>query len=148
MTQSVLTIGQTFNTPTAKFTVKSLKAIIIPMPTPVAKKVGKNAIKLQVEYGGQQYDVKVGKNAYIKIDCYYKNHINPKKTSIILKVGEMAEYDSYNLSYIGKITSITEKTVTIVSHGETYRLKMGQFCYRNWDFNEDKKRKENSQWCD
>jgi hypothetical protein len=52
-----------------------------------------------------------------------------------LAVGELAEYDSYNLSYTGKITKITEKCVTIVSYGTTHRLDLSSFCWRNWDFN-------------
>jgi hypothetical protein len=57
-----------------------------------------------------------------------------------LAVGDLAEYDSYNLSYTGKITKITEKCVTIVAYPgstieTTHRLDLNTFCWRNWDFN-------------
>lgn len=52
----------------------------------------------------------------------------------IFRVGDKAEYDSYNLSYIGTITKITNKTVTIEAHGRTHRLNLYQFAWRNYDF--------------
>lgn len=56
-------------------------------------------------------------------------------------VGSAAEYDSYNLSYIGVITKITNKNVTLVKYqntpnARTYRLDINEFCWRNIDFNE------------
>lgn len=56
-------------------------------------------------------------------------------------VGEKAEYDSWNLRYIGDIAKITPNTVTIIAYKghsgmeQTHRLDMNSFCYRNWDFN-------------
>lgn len=54
-------------------------------------------------------------------------------------VGDIAEYDSYNLSYTGTITKITDKSVTIVaratsSQPRTYRLDLDKFCWRNVRF--------------
>lgn len=51
-------------------------------------------------------------------------------------IGDTAEYDSYNLSYLGTIVSITEKTVTIQPQYDTRtrRLKLGEFAYRNYKF--------------
>lgn len=56
-------------------------------------------------------------------------------------VGDRAEYDSYNLSYMGVITKITSKAVTIVAYPnsnypKTHRLDMNTFCWRNFNFNE------------
>jgi hypothetical protein len=98
------------------------------------------------KYSNQEYSVQVVKNQSIKIDCTYKNRINPKATSVTLKVNDSAEYDSYNTSYIGKITAISEKVVTIQPRGETSvrRLKINEFCNRNWDFNLEKKVAENN----
>ena len=52
------------------------------------------------------------------------------------KIGDQAEYASYNLSYYGTIKSITEKTVTIAPRfgGGTKRLKLDTFAWRNYDF--------------
>ena len=53
------------------------------------------------------------------------------------KIGDQAEYDSFNLSYYGTITSITDKVVTIEkphARGRA-RLVLSQFSSRNRDFN-------------
>ncbi len=104
------------------------------------------ALIIKEKYSSQEYSVQVVKNNSIKIDCTYTNRNNPKFTSITLSINDSAEYDSYNLSYIGKIIGITEKTVTIQPRGETgsRRLKLNEFCYRNWDFNLESKIKENN----
>jgi hypothetical protein len=54
-------------------------------------------------------------------------------------VGDTAEYGSYNLQYLGKITKITDKCVTIVAYEgstieKTHRLCINEFCWRNHDF--------------
>ncbi len=98
------------------------------------------------DWSGQQYTVTIIKNVSIQIDCTYKNAHEPKPTSVSFNLNDSAEYDSYNLSYIGKIIGITDKTVTInpnYSEGNR-RLKLGDFCWRNWDFNLDKKVAENA----
>lgn len=68
-------------------------------------------------------------------------------------IGDKAEYDSYNLSYIGEITKITDKTVTIVAYRgtvneKTHRLDLYKFAWRNIRFNLAAKQKENSEWYD
>ncbi len=62
------------------------------------------------------------------------------------KVGDFAEYDSYNLSYYGNITKITDKTVTIKEKYETRtrRLSMEQFVWRNFEFNLAKTQERNA----
>jgi hypothetical protein len=78
-------------------------------------------------------------------------------------VGDAAEYDSYNLSYIGTIEKITDKAVTIwegtyrgayavvSSDGngtrkkKVTRLTLDMFCWRNYNFDEATKRAENSE---
>lgn len=60
------------------------------------------------------------------------------------KVGDMAEYDSFNLVYYGKISSITEKTVTVVAPSTfKKRFTWEQFCHKNWDFNLEKAEERN-----
>lgn len=54
-------------------------------------------------------------------------------------IGDMAEYDSFNLSYFGPIDKITEKAVTIKerygSDRKVHRLDLYKFCWRNINFN-------------
>lgn len=54
-------------------------------------------------------------------------------------IGDEAEYDSYNLSYTGEITQITDNRVTIVAYKgtgceKTKRLDLYTFCWRNYKF--------------
>lgn len=93
--------------------------------------------------GGLSAEVVVGES--VRIFGTYENHIQPHFSDRTLKVGEVAEYGSYNYSYTGVIRSITEKTVTIActSTGEVRRLSMYEFCWRNWDFDAEKTAKRN-----
>jgi len=54
------------------------------------------------------------------------------------KIGDTAEYDSYNLHYLGKIVSISEKTIVIQEviqgeHTTNHRLSLFDFDRRNHD---------------
>lgn len=54
-------------------------------------------------------------------------------------VGDPAEYDSFNLSYTGPITKITDKCISITKYPDTPNactkmLKLYEFCWRNHDF--------------
>lgn len=64
------------------------------------------------------------------------------------KLGDPAEYGSYNLSYYGPITAITEKTVEISERrqggGKKHRLDLHTFDWRNHDFNADKAAAKNA----
>jgi len=62
---------------------------------------------------------------------------------IEFKVGDPAEYDSYNLKYLGVITSITEKTVSIKDGNTVRRLSIYEFDFRNYDFNQEIINKQN-----
>ncbi len=63
------------------------------------------------------------------------NYNPPTDFDLTFKIGDQAEYDSYNLDYTGKIVAIGAKTITIEDHGERYRLDLHTFAWRNWDFN-------------
>lgn len=66
---------------------------------------------------------------------------------LTFKVGDLAEHDSYNLTYTGRIKSITAKTVSIVDDcidSRVRRLSLYQFAWRNWDFNAAKVAKDNA----
>lgn len=56
------------------------------------------------------------------------------------KIGDLAEYDSYNLSYYGEIVSITATTVSIrprhSSCDSVKRLPLYTFNWRNRDFDD------------
>jgi len=64
--------------------------------------------------------------------------------------GDVAEYDSFNYSYLGKITKIGAKTVTIVpQHGSrTYQLDLNTFMWRNHNFDLEKLTRERQEWSD
>jgi hypothetical protein len=58
---------------------------------------------------------------------------------VTFKMGDVAEYDSYNLTYLGTITGITDKCVTITAYigtrnAKVHRLSLDSFCWRNWGF--------------
>lgn len=64
------------------------------------------------------------------------------------RVGDTAEYHSYNFSYTGQITSITEKGVSIVAYPDSpsarvHRLDLYNFCWRNEDFDLEETAKRN-----
>ena len=119
----------------------------------------KNALKMSTKqisvsgYDSQVYNVTLDHNNFITIDCFYKNAVNPRQTITTFNIGSQAEYGSYNLSYVGTITGITDKTVTIVeSKGTrnevTHRLKIAEFCWRNFNFDLAKVQKANANWYD
>lgn len=51
------------------------------------------------------------------------------------EVGDVAEYDSYNLHYTAPIVSIGKSTVTFKVYDGKKRIKAENFAWRNWDFN-------------
>ena len=65
---------------------------------------------------------------------------------VSFNVGDIAEYDSYNLHYLGEIQQITQNTVTInqKSTGRgNKRLGLYEFSWRNYDFDLRKHSKHN-----
>lgn len=87
----------------------------------------------------------------------YLLDIEPKKSITVTRegheptkfvIGDIAEYDSWNLSYTGIIRQITEKTVTIeaysgTSNAKKHRLKLETFAWRNYRFNAERIAREN-----
>ena len=59
------------------------------------------------------------------------------------KLGDEAEYDSFNLVYTGQIVAITDKIVTIQDGSERHRLDLYEFIRRNWDLDLEKIGKNN-----
>lgn len=102
-------------------------------------------------FESQVYNVEIEPRKSIRLYGAYKNHCEyiknqddtytridqPKPFDITFKIGDRAEYDSYNLKYTGNIVSIGEKTVTI-DPGNNWegkkRLDLWHFAWRNWDY--------------
>lgn len=79
------------------------------------------------------------------------NRINPKAFDLTFEIGALAEYDSFNLIYVGTITKIGPKTVTITEtgyDGRSHQLDICSFARKNWDFDYERISKQNSEWRD
>jgi hypothetical protein len=69
------------------------------------------------------------------------------------KVGDTAEYNSYNLVYLGKITKITAKQITIVHYPSQAQSRKSVFDVetfnsKNYDLDVEKAVKRNQEWSD
>ena len=93
----------------------------------------------------------VRKNRYHYLTVY--NMDGSKSTRVVhydepydltFRIGEYAEYDSYNLKYTGPILSIGKKTVTIQGTSGRTRLTLHEFSWRNEDFDAEKISAENA----
>jgi hypothetical protein len=79
----------------------------------------------------------------IRLHGTFKNLTKgPRVYDLTFKIGDRAEYDSYNFRYTGTIVAIGEKTITIEEkykngneHPARHRLSLENFADRNWDFN-------------
>lgn len=97
------------------------------------------------------YNADIKKNESIRIFGTYKNHVNgPQEFDKTFKVGEWAEYDSYNLKYNGEIVAIGEKTVTIEEYPGTHNAKkhrpsLHTFSWINWDYSDEKNAAHNAE---
>lgn len=58
------------------------------------------------------------------------------------RIGDQAEYDSYNLIFYGPVLSITDRTVTVATTGcgnfRNRRFRLFEFACKNANFNLDK----------
>lgn len=86
------------------------------------------------------YNAEITKTS-IRIFGTMTNHVNGTQSfDRTFKLGDGAEYNSYNLKYVGTITQIGQKTVTIkhYEHSTTVtRLDLYSFIDRNWDFDSE-----------
>jgi hypothetical protein len=104
---------------------------------------------LKESFDSQEYNIEIEKNVSIRLFGNYKNHVGgPVDFNNTFKIGDEAEYHSYNLSYTGKIISIGEKTVTIQAYSGTlnqknHRLSLWEFAWRNWHFDAEKIAQDN-----
>jgi hypothetical protein len=93
-------------------------------------------ISATIEDGRQTYNVEIVAGESIRLFGIYRGGAEPKAFDITFRVGDAAEYDSYNLKYVGTITSIGAKTITIKKETSrrSARLNLRAFAWRNWDF--------------
>lgn len=80
--------------------------------------------------------------------------VEPKKSitvqrdnekSVTFRIGDTCEESSYNLVYLGTIKQITEKNVIVEKEfsKKTTRMKIENFCWRNWDFDAERIAQQN-----
>ena len=100
------------------------------------------------------YESSNGYNAKYRTTLVPQKHVTVERieggTVISVRrfgVGEIVEYGSYNLAYMGTITNITTKCVIVKTdlRGETKRMKPGEFAWRNWDFSASAAQAKNSE---
>jgi hypothetical protein len=120
---------------------------LIRVLTKATKRFGKQYPAVDTEY--QVECTGVSKNGYSGITVFRDMRDGTTKQGTTFQVGDTAEYDSYNLSYTGKIVKITDKCVSIVAYpgsqmAKTHRLDINAFCWRNWDFDAVKTAERNS----
>ena len=97
---------------------------------------------------GQHVDIAPGES--IRLYGVDTNRIRgPLAYDRTFRVGDVAEYDSYNTSFHGKILAITEKTVTISdASGNARRLELFAFNSHNRHFDLAETERRDAQWMD
>lgn len=82
------------------------------------------------------FNARIRPGESIQLTGKFFNFVKPLEYNITFKIGDSAIWGSYNLSYIGKITAIGEKTITIQHRGskEVTRLDLGKFANYNFNF--------------
>jgi uncharacterized Zn finger protein len=103
----------------------------------MAKKITYSKQEVGDSGWAQELTVEVVPGVSIRLKGIDTNKVNgPVSFDKTFAIGDTAEYDSYNLSYIGTIVAIGKKTVTIAPRygGRKYRLSLTNFTWRNRDF--------------
>jgi len=93
-----------------------------------------------------QQEITIRRNQPLEPGTRPNYRFNGERT---FRVGDWAEYDSYNLHYLGKIIAITNKTVTILDYPNSHnprkrRLDLHTFCWRNFSYSVEEKRVSNA----
>ena len=93
-------------------------------------------------YGDTLYRVYVSPGETVEIHTHRNDALVHVTT---FRVGDPAEYDSFNLKYIGEIKSISPKTITIQPRADrrSRRLKLETFAWRNANFDLERITQEN-----
>ena len=95
---------------------------------------------------GWKADVEKGKSIRI-YGVYDTNRV----FDVTLRIGDVAEYDSWNVGYHGTLSNVTAKRVTIsdkYEKGKTYSLDLAKFVRHNWDINDLDAIKADMDWTD
>ena len=82
----------------------------------------------------ESYRVTNVPKAYVVVERLRNGEVISMKR---FEIGDRAEYDSFNMRYVGVITAIGAKTITIkekYQYGRNHRLDTRSFAFRNWDF--------------
>lgn len=96
---------------------------------------------LNVPDGYNDVSADIVRNTSIRLHGLYRGE--PLDKTFVM--GDDAEYDSWNLSYTGKILGITDKSVTIGPdhHDKNKRLRLVTFLWRNYKFDAEETREFN-----
>lgn len=100
-------------------------------------------IKNKFGFANGDFNVDLSKNSIRIYGTYTNNKKNPQTFDKTFKIGDLAQYDSYNLIYCGKIRSIGNKTVTIADGDEVKRLNFWSFINKNWNYDLHKIQQKN-----
>ena len=96
-----------------------------------------------------QYHADILPGHSIRIFGTMTNHIaGPQEFDKVFKIGDAAEYGSFNLIYVGKIVAIGAKTITIKHYensAEVTKLQIFGFADKNWNFDLAKIQKHNAE---
>ena len=82
--------------------------------------------------GARKYRATLVPGKHIIVECFRDDQFVSMRK---FEIGDVAEYDSYNLSYTAPIVSIGKATVTFKVYDSKRRIKAENFAWRNWDFN-------------
>jgi hypothetical protein len=90
-------------------------------------------------HGGVTFQMMIEPGEYIEIHTYRQGKLDRINKFV---VGDVAEYDSYNLKYTAQIKQITKKNVIFELNHKKYgnekaptkQMPFETFAWRNWDF--------------
>jgi hypothetical protein len=88
-------------------------------------------------YTDGNYSAVVTPGASIRIYGDQTNSINPRAFDRVFKVGDVAEYHSFNIKFNGTIVAIGPTTVTVKHYEhskEVSRMCLYDFVRHNWNF--------------
>ena len=96
---------------------------------------------IKINRGHESYILFVTPGEKVEIHTY--SRVGDLTDVKVFRIGDIAEYDSYNLTYTAPIKQITAKNVIFdmsdrCSSKETKRLKMDSFAWRNHDFDAER----------
>lgn len=121
---------------------KAAQDIIVPITSKERTQRGQ-------KYGGQPTGMvaRIGLQDDV-MSIHITGHYNNQQVDRTFKVGDIAEYDSFNLSYHGEIVKITDKRITIKPQYSRDRVKsmdLYSFAWRNYNFDLQKSMDDNAE---